>query len=248
VRQRLVARCRSGNKAKLGRAGVSGGQRAGGDNSAKRTQLAARRPGPSGLVVQTNRIRQGRSCRTNPIRRRIVRNEPNLPIADCGSGTDWHQDPPCDLPPRASPGGSYKQSQLAAGLWCKTKPISTRGRGLGDEGVLYKQTQFRHVARASHAPDQAGPRLCAGADFARGSESWARRPCYYMPIRRSAFPGGQIVQNEPNLGGEIPRRSTILSFHHSNPMPIVQNEPNFPSTLPGVAAGFFACPRGRGPR
>jgi hypothetical protein len=141
-------------------------------------------------------------CETNPIFRLWVADREQT-----GAKT-----PPCGLPLRASPGGSYKQSQLAAGLWCETKPISLRGRALRGEGVLYKQTQFTHVARASHAPDQAGPKLCAGADFARGSESWARRPCYCMPIRRSAFPGGQIVRNKPNPGGEIFHYSIIPPF------------------------------------
>jgi hypothetical protein len=57
------------------------------------------------------------------------------------------------------------------------------------------------------------------------------------PISRGAGVGrgpkglGPVAQNEPNSGGSAggwnPHYSTIPSFHHSNPMPIVQNEPNF---------------------
>jgi hypothetical protein len=48
-----------------------------------------------------------------------------------------------------------------------------RGRPTHEEprGDRAKQSQFGHVARASPA--------CVGAGFARGSESWAGRPCHY---------------------------------------------------------------------
>jgi hypothetical protein len=46
------------------------------------------------------------------------------------------------------------------------------------------------------------------------------------------------MQNKPNFGeragGPNTQYSTILSFHHSRPVPIVQNEPNF---VPPQAAG-----------
>jgi hypothetical protein len=52
-----------------------------------------------------------------------------------------------------------------------------------------------------------------------------------------------IAQNEPNLGDLADwwntHHSTILSFQHSHPMPIVQNEPNF-RRRPG-STGHWCC-------
>ena len=48
-----------------------------------------------------------------------------------------------------------------------------------------------------------------------------------VPIGRSAFPGGQIVQNEPNSQrADMPLHSNIPFFQRSSPMPTMRNEPN----------------------
>jgi hypothetical protein len=66
----------------------------------------------------------------------------------------------------------------------------------------------------------------------------SRLPLWGGRRRPSWDPGGTIMQNKPNFGeragGPNTQYSTILSFHHSRPVPIVQNEPNF---VPPQAAG-----------
>lgn len=62
------------------------------------------------------------------------------------------------------------------------------------------------------------------------------------PDRRAGPLLGQPCETNPIPAGsvaEIPHYSTILSFHHPNPMPIAQNEANF-WTMPGEME-----PRGR---
>jgi hypothetical protein len=60
-------------------------------------------------------------------------------------------------------------------------------------GLLVQTNPFR--------PRRTGIIPVGEVGFAWGSESWARRPCHYMPIRRSAFPGEPIVPNKPNFAG-----------------------------------------------
>jgi hypothetical protein len=134
-----------------------------------------------------------------------------------------------------------KQSQL-----CKTNPISPERPGMGADG---RDSRGRNV---------------------QNEPNWTRR-------RRG--PGGGKMQNEPNsprsggvrgprdvergancakrtqfreVGRQVePPYSTIPSFHHSNPMPIVRNEPNSarfgsrgPGSMPRSRAGTPNLRRG----
>jgi hypothetical protein len=85
-----------------------------------------------------------------------------------------------------------------ASLSCKTKPIPVKG-------MRAKQTQFTG----------AGGRLCKTNPISYV----ARASCPWIRIM-----GARAHATIP--AGEIPHRSTVLSFHHSNPMPIVRNQPN----------------------
>ncbi len=58
------------------------------------------------------------------------------------------------------------------------------------------------------------------------------RLCKTNPIWRRAL----SCKTKPISGGQDSHHSTVLSFHHSNPMPIVQNEPNS-----RVRQGLGAC-------
>ncbi len=130
----------------------------------------------------------------------IVQNEPNssiadfgLRIADCGLGTDLQRDALCGPPSR---GPVVQTNPIGWSKPCETKPISRPrrvGEVQGTRGKCAKQSQFRHVARAS----------CP----------WVR----IMGARAYAT----------ILVAEIPHHSTVLSFHHAIPMPIVLNEANF---------------------
>ncbi len=74
------------------------------------------------------------------------------------------------------------------------------------------------------------------ANFPRGGPSWEpivqNEPNF---ARLGQGPDGLIAQNEPNFGelagGRNTQHSTILSFHHSSQMPVVQNKANFGRSL-----------------
>jgi len=64
---------------------------------------------------------------------------------------------------------------------------------------------------------------------AAGDRAWGRGA--WAVYKQTQFGGGAYRAKRsqfPTAG--IPHHSTILSFHHSNPMPIVRNEPNFART------------------
>jgi hypothetical protein len=119
------------NKAKLGKAGVSGGWHVG--------QMRQTNPMSAGQARCTNKANfpAGPLVQTKPIPRsgvdpgQIVRNEPNLSIAD--SGPPCGRTPPAD---RRRKGRLCKQTQfgparpVSGGRLCQTKP------NLGDMGYL----------------------------------------------------------------------------------------------------------------
>jgi hypothetical protein len=88
-----------------------------------------------------------------------------------------------------------------AGQFCQTKPILrlrigdrvATGRPLGPAGPgagCTNKSNWATLARASLQLRSQG-RLCPWIRIMGGT------PCYYMPIRRSAFPGGQSRQTKP---------------------------------------------------
>jgi hypothetical protein len=187
-------------------------------------------PAASGLhgpVVQTNPIGRSESCETNPISsggtrpRRvghgaIVRNEPNSPRSRVGRSTRGvgrggkrakRSQFPAKRPPRS------------ARLY-ETKPICPRRleRGAGGRG---QEAPPRTIVQ--NEPNSRPRRV------GRGSRAWdAGSIVRNKP--NSAASGGRNVRNEPNsvvAAVASPHYSSIPSFQHSNPMPIVQNEPNF---------------------
>jgi hypothetical protein len=105
-----------------------------------------------------------------------------------------------------------KQSQLAGGT----------GR---DAVRLYKQTQFGGARPRGGVPlrtnkDKLGRPGVSGGPARGGSLSCKTKPIFAAPV------------------GKIPHCSTILSFHHSNPMPIVRNEPNLRGRIAQNEANF----------
>jgi hypothetical protein len=156
MRQRLVARCRSGNKANLGRR-AAGGQ-----------------------VVQTKPIprsgqTRGRLCKTNPI--------PGSPTGARGTNRAKQSQSPAEMPTIPL---FYHSTIPVRCLSCKTKPTWLGGAGAptggrcetnpileprpaGRRGQLYRQTQFPPLCRS-------GDRHSQGADCAERTQSAERRP------------------------------------------------------------------------
>jgi hypothetical protein len=167
MRQRLVARCRSGNKAKLGKAGASGGQ------PYKQSQFpgGAGRPSspldppaspPPSQLRKTNPICPAEPGGTGPAGRG--------PWGKCAKRTEFRQsawtldDEVCKTNPvwasldRAPTGERCKTNRIAprgaaqtlkdAGTIMQNKANLPTGAGLGGRGVLYKQTQFLLLCRS----------------------------------------------------------------------------------------------------
>jgi hypothetical protein len=95
--------------------------------------------------------------------------------------------------PRACAGRFYKQTQFRAGPLVskgglrQTKPNLGRMGYLGDGGLPPDR---------ENVPNKPNFREWAGAGVGCTSKA---NSCH-VPIRRSAFPGEQIVRNKPNLG------------------------------------------------
>jgi hypothetical protein len=164
----------------------------------------------SNFTLYTSNSAEGRSCKTNPIAR---------------SGA-----------PRR----------------CPATPGATRPGGRGARGKCAKRTQFPAGPGGTGANGCCTnkPNPCRYADPEIGVPGRANAQ-NEAKLRQAGIPGGwrarevAIVRNEPNLAGPpAPRRAkcakrtqlgpasgrgipTIPRFQHSNPMPIVQNEPNF---------------------
>ncbi len=171
----------------------------------------------------------GIACETNPIspRRRgrtegIVQNEAKLGgIGVCGQ--------------RRSPCGAW----LGRGARrLRIADCKEAGRRRVPETKCAKRTQFRPSAEevGRGRPSYEEPKRAKRTQFgpARHGESGEKR-------LTASLQTGEIVRNEPNSGGLAggwnPQYSTIPSFHHSNPMPIVQNEANFRRRRWDEAAG-----------
>jgi hypothetical protein len=137
------------------------------------------------------------------------------------------------------------------GRLCKTNPISGRPRADPGVGCTNKANRLRVPSDgrgAARSPLLApGPSVRNEANLSIAD--WGQT-CGGTPALQLATSGlrGPIVQNEPNFG-EVGRwntqHSTILSFHHSSPMPVVRNKANFPAAPDGTRSagrGGRGCP------
>jgi hypothetical protein len=130
------------------------------------------------------------------------------PICRAGRSGAWDSPPPLDPP--ASPlylADCAKQSQLApVPAKIKVLAASRRKKSGGDA----QPTKSRGAIVRNKANLPAGP----GGTRPQGRRMEAHR-----------------AKQTQSPADEIPYDSTILSIHHSNPMPIVQNEANFGKSL-----------------
>ena len=94
----------------------------------------------------------------------------------------------------------------------------------------------RLLSQASNKPNFGDPARGLGlactnkANLPAGGTGSARFRPRRSSLRPRAFPGRLCKTNpisETWPAGRIPQHSTILSFHHSSPMPIVRNKANF---------------------
>jgi len=152
-------------------------------------------------------------------------------------------------PASAGPGPRWtkdaKRTQFPAA------PGGTGPQGRGTEANRAKQTQFRPVE-----PDPKG-RLCeTNPNLGRMGHPGDGMPGRGRIMQNESNPGGarwdyslggegRIMQNEPNFGelagGWNTQHSTILSFHHFSPMPIVRSEANSRRGRDGRSRNSF-CP------
>jgi len=96
----------------------------------------------------------------------------------------------CQVLSRASPPGSLPRP-LTSSL-----TLPTCGGTPAAEGLSYQTNpnlRGRDGARRTNKPNLA----TWHGHLARGSQSWAGRPCHYVPIRRSAFPEGLSCETNP---------------------------------------------------
>jgi hypothetical protein len=143
-----------------------------------------------------------------------------------------------------------------AGPICRGSPQRHRDRR-GAFGLLERH-DLDFILRGLRAwvPKRIIPRLGAlsvvntrakQTQFLASRAAGAGRLCKTNPISppggnpESGPPAGLLIQTNPTSPGEIPRYSTVLSFHHSNPMPIMRNEPN---SAIADSQRPAACPQG----
>jgi len=91
---------------------------------------------------------------------------------------------------------------------------------IADRGQTFDGTPALRGPIAQDEPNFAGRPGPQRTKCAKRSQFGARRAA-----------AGLVVQNEPNFRrADVPHHSTIQLLHHSMPMAIVQNEPNFGAT------------------
>jgi hypothetical protein len=223
---------------KLGRLGYVGGESVYGQlarqwnvkqPNSRRVRGRGPRTGTVGVANEANLAMAGRHPKAN---------RANKPIWPRGRGLS------CEMTQFAGAVSGpaarlYKTTQFRQGRWdggagtrdagqmCETNPISPAG---GEGPGLSCETK----------PIPGQPDRHPGADYAKRSQ-FAATPRGTGPAGR-----GAKVQNKPNFGESAgqgnTQHSTILSLHHSSPMPIVRNEANFPDRLPGRRRSLILLP------
>jgi hypothetical protein len=217
-------------------------------------------PGGAGWDTAAGAWDTGKMCETNPI-------WPGLGGARAPAGERCETNPIC-----------RSRQQAGVGRLCKTNPIPGRAGWVGDRGTRAnpaKRSQFGEVRLGSGGlivRNEPNLPQTGREDHRQGQRAWRCHPSGGNCAKRTQFGGAVYRTEQTQFRGVGGRRnthhSTMLSFHHSNPMPIVQNEPNSrqgdggrgasPSVLAPVASGlpwpdcakrtqFPAGPGGTGP-
>jgi len=192
-----------GNRAKQSQFWGTGETR-GGVYRAKQTQFAGAGSGP-GWADCAERTQFHRSARAPEGEMRETNPIPRLRIGDSPATAR----PLCGLPPRARAGRSCETNPIRWGQMCKTNPISVRG-------MRAKQTQF---------PGGAG-RGAAWGTWDEGCGTNKPNSCHCADPEIGVPGRVNRAKQSQSPVDRISHHSSILSFHHSSPMAIVQNEPN----------------------
>jgi hypothetical protein len=168
---------------------------------------------------------------------------PRLRISDCGLPIGDHPAAgrlPSGLPPRTRAGPLCKTKPIWSGLGKvgaptderrETNPVCRRPRWLGPGPFVQNEANFagrsaprrakcaKRTQFAAGRPDVSEPIVQNEAKLGRDRVSGQRSILY-----EGTFAGKWNAQNEPNF--QPTGYPTIPVFQRSNPMPIVQNEPN----------------------